>query len=171
MVQVGYTVKGTDAINRHLDAILSKLTDNGSDGLKQALAFKGLTTAAAKFATAQYDGTNDVMVQQPYSEGDAVILEARGEAVAFIEFGTGVHYSEEHPKAAELGMIRGGYGYHLGNLDSWRYVGDPGTNGVEDDRHPGYIKTHGNPPARAMYEAGKEMRNELAETAREVLRK
>ena len=171
MVQVGYTVRGVEQINRHLDMILARLTDNGSDGLKQALALKGLGVAAAKFAIAQYDGTNDVRVQQPYEEGDSVILEARGEAVAFIEFGTGVHYSEEHPLAAERGMTRGGFGYHLGKLDSWRYVGDPGTNGEDDPNHPGYIRTHGNPPARAMYEAGKEMRNEIAETAREVLRK
>ena len=172
MVQVGYSVVGTDKVKAHLTEILNKLTRNGPDSLGDALALKGKAVAEQKFSTAQYDGTNDVRVLPPIAEGKyTTALRAEGHSVLFIEFGSGVHYTEEHPQAAELGMIRGAYGHHLGLLDSWRYKGDPGTNGEEDEDHPGYIKTHGNPPARAMYEADKEMRNRLAETAMEVLRK
>ena len=171
MVSVGYSVTGTDAVKRHLDEILSRLKDNGPEGLTHSLAEKGRVVAENRFNTAQYDGTNDVQVLPPFESGQSTILRAEGEAVAFIEFGTGVHYTEQHPQALELGMTRGGYGYHLGMLDHWRYQGDPGTNGIDDPTHDGYIITYGNPPARAMYEASKEIRNNIGETAREVLRR
>lgn len=174
MVSVGYSVTGTDAVKRHLDEMLSRLKDNGPEGLTHSLAEKGRVVAENRFNTAQYDGTNDVQVLPPFESGQSTILRAEGDAVAFIEFGTGVHYTEQHPQALELGMIRGGYGYHLGNLDAWRYHGEPGTNGVEIPtpmNHSGAILTHGNPPARAMYEASKEIRNNIGETAREVLRR
>ena len=78
--------------------------------------------------------------------------------------------NEIHPKAGEFGAVRGGYGLHLGLNDSWRYRGDPGTNGeiITFGRHAGQVLTHGNPPARAMYETGKEIRARISAVAAEV---
>ena len=55
------------------------------------------------------------------------------------------------------------------------YYGEPGTNGrvvrtqqKEGEEAVDVIRTHGNPPARAMYDAGKAMRERIVEIAREV---
>ena len=163
-------VTGIDAILRQLDNYVNSMQYKQHKVL-QKLAEIGIDVATVRFGSAQYDGTNDVTVSQPIWDGDnKVLFSADGDTVAFIEFGTGVHYSEAHPKAVEFGAVRGTYGYGLGRFDSWRYEGDPGTNGevIQSGAHAGEVLTHGNPPARAMYEAGKEMRSRISEIIKEV---
>lgn len=147
--------------------------DGKTRKLMERLAEIGVETATLGFGKAVYAGTNDVVVEPFKWVGDKLIISARGNAVAFIEFGTGVHYSTPHPKAAELGMTRGTYGYKLGRLDSWRYKGDPGNEGqvITEGKHKGEVLTHGNPAARAMYDAGKDMRENIVEVAKEVFGK
>ena len=136
------------------------------------LAEIGVETARVSFQEAQYDGDNDVVVHDPkWIDENRLVISATGKSVAFIEFGTGVHYAaESHPKAAELGMVRGGFGYHLGLLDSWRYEGNPGKNGkmITKGKHAGEIETYGNPANRCLYEAGEEMRRKIKEIAKEA---
>lgn len=140
--------------------------------LMERLAEIGIEKATLGFGNAIYAGTNDVVVEPFKWSGDKLIITARGNAVAFIEFGTGVHYSAPHPKAAELGFTRGTYGYKLGRLDSWRYTGDPGNEGeiITEGEHKGEVRTHGNPANRAMYDATKEMRERIIEIAKEVFK-
>ena len=163
-------VSGIESTLKHVERTLNNIKNKQRDFLEK-LAEIGIETANVRFANAQYDGTNDAVVNAPEWDGDnKLIISATGRAVAFIEFGTGVHYTESHPKAAEFGAIRGSYGYGLGKLDQWRYKGDPGTNGevITEGKHKGEVLTHGNPPARAMYEAGKDMREHIREIAQEV---
>lgn len=137
----------------------------------EKLADIGIQTASVRFLQAQYDGTNDAKVTGPeWIDENKLLIVASGQSVGFIEFGTGIFYSEEHPKASEFGAIRGSFGKHNGLQRTWGYYGDPGTNGIEIKKKNGntVVLTHGNPPARAMYEAGKEMRARIAEIAREV---
>lgn len=152
-------------LQKYSDGIESKLRK-----LMEKLADAGLSTAIQEYGKAQYDGT-----KSDYPEGPRWVSDNRleiaysGSTILFIEFGTGVHYaSDSHPQADEFGYTRGGYGHHLGKLDSWRYVGDPGTNGEKDEAHPGFIKTYGNPANKPMYLASKEMRDKVIEIAREV---
>lgn len=137
----------------------------------------GRKVADGYYRTAQYDGTNDVAVTAYYKnkgkyhkQGDIV---ARGNAVSFIEYGSGVHYVLAHPWANEQGMVRGKFGYGLGNFDTWRYKGNPGTNGeiITEGKHVGEVLTHGNPPARAMWFTDKAIRNNVHRMAKEVFRK
>ena len=67
-------------------------------------------------------------------------------------------------------MVRGEYGQGKGSQDSWGYYGNPGTNGrvVKENGKGSLVITHGNPPARAMYDAGKEMREQVRAIAKEV---
>ena len=164
-------VRGLSETIRHLERYRDQLTAKQREFLRR-LAEIGIDVANVRFASAQYDGTNDVKVSDaPEWQGETKLrISASGRAVGFIEFGSGVHYSEQHPKAAQFGAVRGGYGYGLGKFDSWRYRGDPGTNGevITEGVHAGEIVTHGNPPARAMYDAGKEMWDKILEIAREV---
>lgn len=135
----------------------------------EALAEYGVGISRVRFGRAQYDGVNDVQVHDPEWQGDILRVRAVGRTVLFIEFGTGVHYeSESHPQAGEFGFVRGGYGHHRGRNDSWRYRGEPGTNG--EDMGNGIVKTHGNPANRCMYETAEEMRNHIAKIAKEVFR-
>lgn len=138
----------------------------------ERLAKIGVDTAKVSFKSARYDGDNDVMVTDPvWTNENRLVFSATGRSVLFIEFGTGVHHaSESHPKQAEFGYSRGSYGHGLGKLDSWRYEGNPGTNGeiITEGKHKGEVKTYGNPANRCMYEAGKEMRKQIREIAKEV---
>ena len=140
---------------------------------EEALAEYGVGIARIRFGRAQYDGDNDVTLDPVKWEGNTLAVRAVGSAVLFIEFGTGVHYeAESHPQAGEFGFERGGYGYHLGRFDSWRYKGNPGTNGevIQSGKHAGEVLTHGNPANRCMYETAELMRQNIERIAREVFR-
>jgi len=156
---------------QHLEEYQKRIEDK-QHTLLEKLAEIGIDTATVRFSQAQYDGVKDVDVPKDpeWVSDNTLQISAVGSTVSFIEFGTGVHYTESHPKAGEFGAIRGGYGHGLGKLDSWRYKGEPGTNGelITEGKHTGEILTHGNPPARAMYDAGKEMRAKIQEIAKEV---
>lgn len=141
--------------------------------LMERLAEIGIEESTVRFANAIYDGTNDVRVNNTpvWIDKNKLAISATGKSITFIEFGTGVHYAtESHPKAGDFGFDRGGYGYHLGKLDSWRYSGNPGTNGevITEGKHQGDIKTHGNPANRALYDSAKEMREQIIKIAKEV---
>lgn len=167
-------VIGVDSLVNKLKGYQTELAKK-QHRLLEELSKIGVDVASVKFQTAQYDGDNDVVVnRQPEWVGDnKLFLTATGKAITFIEFGTGVHYAEQHPKAAELGAVRGEYGQGKGSNDSWGYYGSPGTNGrvVKENDKGTVIVTHGNPPARAMYDSAKEMRNQIANKAREVFGK
>lgn len=167
-------ITGLDRVMKRIQDYRKSLEERQKQLLAE-LAKIGVDIASARFSTAQYDGENDVQVSPvPEWVGDnRLFLTASGKAVTFIEFGTGVHYVEQHPNAAALGMVRGTYGQGKGAQDSWGYYGEPGTNGRvvrETDKGP-VVVTHGNPPARAMYDAAKEMRSKIVDIAREVYRR
>lgn len=141
--------------------------------LMERLAEIGIEEATVRFANAIYDGTNDVRVNNTpvWIADNKLAISASGHAITFIEFGSGVHYAgQAHPKAGEFGFNRGGYGYHLGRFDSWRYSGNPGTNGeiITEGAHKGEVKTQGNPANRALYDSAKEMREQIIKIAKEV---
>lgn len=167
-------VTGLDRLINKLKAYQKSLEEK-QHRLLEELVRVGIDVASAKFQTAQYDGDNDVIVnRQPEWVGDnKLFLTATGNAITFIEFGTGIHYAEQHPKAATLGAIRGAYGQGKGSRDSWGYYGTPGTDGrvVKETEKGTVVLTHGNPPARAMYDSAKEMRNQVVNIAKEVFGK
>lgn len=137
----------------------------------QALAEEGVQIASAKFADATYDGTNDVSCSVEERGDNKVAVMAVGSAVLFIEFGTGVRYADNHPEAAEHGMVRGEYGYKLGRMEKgWRYKGDPGTNGqvITEGKHAGEVHTYGNPANMSMYLTIRELEDKFEEIARRI---
>lgn len=142
--------------------------------LLDRLSAKGLEVTNVKFGTAAYDGTPEVTVNVENRGDNVRAVVATGGTVLFIEFGTGVTYPDNHPQAAELGMIRGEYGLGKGKQTTWAYYGQPGTNGVvannppkEKDGLP-LVFTHGNPANMPMYESVKQLKDEIAAIAREV---
>ncbi len=132
----------------------------------------GMEEAQKRFTDAQYDGTNDVTVTAERTDRGWRII-ASGEAVAFIEFGSGV-FQPAYPADALVHHQRGTYGRGQGgNVDGWIYKGEggPGSIPVKDQRgniKPDVHRTWGNPPAMAMYFAVRAMRDAAPQIAREV---
>lgn len=153
-----------DVVGRQLRAYYNQLTSKYSKALER-LAVIGGGTARVKFTQALYTGTNDVSIEVKRVTSTHYQVIASGETVLFIEFGTGV----SNPTLTEpsgLTYPHGTYGKGKGaNPNGWVYVGEQGTAGqpIKD----GVYKTKGVPPARAMYDASKDMRQEIARIFRE----
>lgn len=126
------------------------------------LAEIGVSVASAGFATADYDGENDVQVRMEFAGNRATVI-AEGETVGFIEFGTGI----KHPEWDNSGMAytpppHGSYGKGKGaNPKGWYFSVGEGAAA----RH-----TYGNPPAEAMRTARDTMIERITQIAREVWR-
>ena len=138
--------------------------------LLEGLAKIGVQEASVRFTTAMYDGVNDVSVVLD-KKGTGYVIEAKGEAVAFIEFGAGVYHNsgEPYPIPRPEGVVGiGEYGKGKGKRRAWYYKGEPGTNG--ELQKNGVVKTRGNPAAMPMWYASEEMRKAILQVVREVFR-
>lgn len=141
----------------------------------EELAQIGVQSATIRFSEAEYDGDNDVVVKNPvWIDDNTLQITAEGASILFIEFGTGVYNPVQHPRARDLGMIRGEYGLGRGKNRAWVYLGTPGTSGVVigqnkngDDR----ILTKGNNANMCMYLASADMRDQIARVAERVFTK
>lgn len=165
-------VTGIAETIKHLERTKRNLGIKVHDFLDR-LGQEGYKVANAKFANALYAGLNDVQVSLKWETDTELHLIAEGEAVLFIEFGTGTLY-ENYPGELPDGVVEHGkYGKGKGAKPPWIYKGEPGNAGqIIYHKMDGHIvRTFGNPPARAMFDAGQEMRNRIAEIAREVFSK
>lgn len=127
--------------------------------LNEQLALIGAQEAAVRFASAMYDGDNDVSVTvSPTPRGWKI--SAKGKAVCFIEFGAGVYHNtaEPYPVKRPNGVSGiGEYGKGMGKRKTWVYED-------ADGKH----FTHGNPAAMPIWYATKEMEAAVLRIAREV---
>lgn len=124
------------------------------------LAEIGVSVAQTGFATADYDGVNDVVVSmEKTANGYAVV--ASGKTVGFIEFGTGVRYPEWDGSDVEYTPPpHGSYGKGQGkNPWGWWFKGSDGAVAQH---------TYGNQPAEAMLTARNQMIENVTRIAREV---
>lgn len=121
----------------------------------------GVSVATAGFASADYDGLNDVLIAETQSGNRAAVI-AYGETVGFIEFGTGVKYPEWDGSSTDYTPPKHGtYGKGKGaNPKGWWFSTSPGSS-----RH-----TYGNPPAEAMLTARNAMIEQVVQIAKEVWR-
>lgn len=168
-------IEGMSDLKRALDDLEKDVqVGSGSKITKclQSLWQMGYHIASAGFRNAIYNGTNDVVVDANYHwEGNTLSLVAHGETVMFIEFGTGLVYEAgSHPWAGMWpGTSPGSWSFGPGSRQLegknwWIYSGEQGNGDAvhpkskKTGRESKGWKTRGNPPARAMYEAEKEMR-------------
>jgi hypothetical protein len=123
------------------------------------LAEIGVSVATTGFAVADYDGNNDVTVRLEWNGNHAVVI-ADGEAVGFIEFGTGIRNPEWDNSGMKYTPPRHGtYGKKRGARPSGWYF-KPGEGAVQH--------TFGNHPAEAMRTARDVMIERITRIAREV---
>ena len=143
----------------------------------KALADKGLAVAKIRFANAQYAGKNDVKCEVSQNGASCIIL-AEGQAVAHIEFGTGVTH-QGWGAAGTVGPLplpdnigeHGTYGKENGKHKRWYYYGESGNAGtpVKEVDGKGQLNyTSGNDAAMAMWGAVEEMASQVEATWREV---
>ena len=137
--------------------------------LVSRLADVGLQVARVRFAGAKYAGINDVTCRVEKNGTGATIF-ADGDAVAFIEFGTGVSHPAYPPGTDYTPPPHGSYGQGKGRRKKWGYYGDPGNIGEVKVNTAGQevVITSGNDPALAMWTAVVQMSEEVAQIAREV---
>ena len=124
------------------------------------LAEIGVQVARAGFATADYDGVNDVVVSLVQTKNGATVV-ASGETVGFIEFGTGIRYPEwDNTDMDYTPPAHGTYGKGHGKQPyGWWFNPNDGAGA----RH-----TYGNQPAEAMRTARDVMVERVIQIAREV---
>lgn len=137
-----------------------KWVDEKTKLLIEKLAIIGAHEASVRFASAMYDGDNDVAVEVGPTENGWVIT-ASGEAVCFIEFGAGVYHnpSEPYPNPRPDGVVGiGEYGQGKGKRQAWGYYDEAGN----------LVITRGNPAAMPMWYATTEMEREVLRIAKEV---
>ena len=125
------------------------------------LAEIGVSVATTGFATADYDGVNDVQVTMTQGGTTASVI-AFGETVGFIEFGTGIRYPEWDNSGMEYTPPKHGT---YGKLQGAREKGWFFKQGEGAVRH-----TYGNQPAEAMRTARDVMIERVTQIAREVWR-
>lgn len=167
VISFGLDTKDIDNAIRELENYKQDLLKK-EKRLLEELAIIGFHDASVRFATAIYDGVNDVSVDIEDTSNGYMIV-AKGEAVAFIEFGTGVYHNtgEPYPIPRPDGVVGiGEYGKGRGKRRAWYYKGEPGTNGEVSSN--GVVKTRGNPAAMPMWYASEEIRRSVLQIAREV---
>lgn len=117
-------------VARYLDEEIRKVS-KFSDALAKELAERAWSVADDEFANAQYDGVNDVVVSVQKKDSGDYYLDARGTAVAFIEYGAGVYYEGEYEGDPDSiparfgGGIPGSYG-PKGEEEQWWFEYRPG---------------------------------------------
>ncbi len=158
------TILNLDKVISQIESYRKGLQDKINRFLER-LSTLGAYRARIEFTNAMYAGTNDVEVSvEPTKTGYKVV--ASGQAVLFVEFGTGV-LNPEHPQSSEFSFSHGTYGLGKGaNEKGWVYVGEQGNAG--QPIREGVYHTYGNPPAKAMYNAAKDMKTEIYAIAKEV---
>ena len=137
---------------RRLDEYYADLIEKANT-VCERLATIGAVRASLDFSRAIYNGTNDVAVTvEPIDNGYAI--HATGNAVLFIEFGSGASYGYGHPEPE---------GYGPGTYPGKGHWDDP--NGWWYGSHE---HSYGNPPAAAMYHAKQDVLQEVQRIADEV---
>lgn len=143
--------KAVEQVRTYKNSIEEKCNE-----LVRRLSEIGLEIASSRFETATYDGDNDVTVSI-IETSNGVKIVASGQAVCFIEFGSGVTmgygYPDDQKPSGIVGI--GEYGKGLGATGKpWYYA-----HGKQ---------SLGNPPAMAMLQARDTMVESIGNIAREI---
>ena len=137
-----------------------------NDLFVQRLAEVGIPVIDANIAAAQGDSDkshNTYIKLNSFGSYSRAVLVVEGTDLAFIEFGSGIHYNtpagtSPHPKGQELGYTIGSYGKGLGANDYWYYQAETGET----------VRSYGTESTMPVYKASVEIRQKIREIAKEV---
>lgn len=125
----------------------------------ERLANEGAIQALVKFEGAYYRGPKDVDVNVVDRGDNTFAIVANGETVLILEFGAGVTYGYGHPLAGQFGMGPTTY-------PGQKHAADPAGWWLPKSSGGGH--TFGNAPSMTMYNTAKDLREKVAQIAREV---
>ena len=144
----------------------------------EELAKAGADIARVNFAGAEYAGTHTENISFKISDnGKKATVYADGDAVLFIEFGTGIYKSVPAGEYDEIvsGSVvdHGEYKRKQGaNPWGWFYTGSPGPNHPSDTQvaygKPNTVHTYGNDANSSMYNARLELEKQYEGIVRKV---
>lgn len=126
----------------------------------EKLADEGAVKALLGYDSAYYRGPKDVDVVVEDRGNNTYAIVANGETVLILEFGAGITYGYGHPQAQQFGYGPGTYPDGKGHWD------DPKGWWLPKDKGGGH--TFGNAPSMTMYKTAKDLRQRVADIAREV---
>lgn len=157
------------AIQERADKVLADVVKD--------LANLGKDEATNNFSLARYTGKKDVVVTSEQKGNLEWEIIAKGESVAFIEFGTGIYFNggglSKNPLAKNVAPlpVMGSYGKHRGLRKSWLYYGTFGNDQfskmITTKKGVTLVQTHGIMHQDCMYDASVVMR----ETSHELIEK
>ena len=157
-------MKGTRHLLARLDA-LKNAVDNGVPGaIDQIVRTQGQAVDQG-FATAQYEGNNDVVIATDGTAGVGQgewVIDASGTTVLFIEYGSGINLRHD----SEFGNF-GAYPPASWSASHARFLVPPLVNAwdgwwpVPKGTFAGKAWTQGNPSNNVMYQAHKTLRDTL----------
>ena len=156
-IEVSLSESGIQTLQRELDDY-EKWLEEKTGELAKRLADLGAVKASLGFARAIYNGKEDHDITVEPQGENCYVVKAVGRTVLFVEFGAGIKYGYGHPELH--GMGPGTYpptdpdNPHWDDPDGWWYA---------HNQH-----TFGNPPNAPMYNAVKELEQELARVVKEV---
>lgn len=136
------------------------------DNLARRLAEIGAQRAEVYFAGATYDGDNDVSVNIEKRGNGYYAVVASGKASIFIEFGSGL-IGYGYPAEENNGLVPGSYSDTIGK-GHWKDPRGWVYGGVGSGKSRVPLRSHGNPPAMAMYKSMKEAEQEIRNVVEEV---
>ena len=147
-------IKDTDDLMKHIE--------RGTEIFIEKIAKVGEDAARSEFGNAIYSGTNDVEVSssiEKIDNGYKATIRADGNAVLFIEFGTGIlnpypERMDEYITVPSAG--HGEYGKGKGmNPKGWIYKGEVGNSSLyySVKVKNGFVRTIGNPANSSMYKS------------------
>lgn len=164
------TVSGISETIQRLARVQEGRDDN-SEKLKlvlEKIARLGVSVAWQHYSDVPYDGNSDFDVDWQENGDNSVCVIAKGKDILFLEFGTGAKFAQPYPndegfepvfKAGDWSLSPQGKG-QWNNPKGWYYTDE--SSGKKS------IHSYGSPPARGMYEAKKEMKNNVDRIIREV---
>lgn len=166
-MKISLNIYDPSSIDRAIGQIetYAKSLNAKCEALAERLASMGATNVSFGFSRLIYTGPVDISITvESRGDGKYAII-ADGETVLFAEFGAGVTYGYGHPQPTVDGVQMGPGTYPEGK-GHWN---DP--NGWYLPKSKGRGHTYGNPPTAAMYNTGKDLRNEIQRVALEVFGK
>lgn len=166
-IKIGLSVSDIDKAINELKAYKADI-DEKTDELRKRVAELIARKAQAGFDSSiasdlRNGGTRKAEVKVTVEDNGTVVL-AKGADAVFVEFGAGVYHNtavgtSPNPKGSELGFTIGSYGKGYGKGNAWGFY--------EDGE---LVITRGTPATMPMYNAVKEICNEISAIAREVFK-
>lgn len=157
-----------------VDGLVEEI-EQGTEQLLEKASALGAEKAAEYFERAVYAGDNDVATHHKVEDKTTAVVTAEGNAVTFIEFGTGTMYPDAPADQNEPGFVRGTFGKGKGAHPPWVYYGEQGNapDTIDLGSHKGgnAILTYGNPANLCLHGAKDRVQEALPKLAKEVFDK